>query len=191
MRIVGRKFRGFKLNSPNNIQIRPTSDRLKESIFSIIESEKYSNCIEGKFFLDLFTGTGSIGLEAFSRGADTVYLLDKNSESIELSKKNIIKLNLGNLLEKQLFLLKTNILNLNNLSLPIFDFIYIDPPYKTNYFNKILDILKKNKNLNSDTLIFLESDKNFNFFHKDFKILTTKNYGLSFLHILKPIYHCL
>ena len=69
--------------------------------------------------------------------------------------------------------------------------IYIDPPYKTNYFNKILDILKKNKNLNSDTLIFLESDKNFNFFHKDFKILTTKNYGLSFLHILKPIYHCL
>ncbi len=145
MRIVGGKYGGFKINSPKNFQIRPTSEKLKESIFSIIESQKYSNCIEGKLFLDLFTGTGSIGLEAFSRGADTVYFIDKNPQSIELSKKNIIKLNLFNLLEKKLFLLKTNVLNLNNISLPVFDFIYIDPPYKTNYFNKILGSLIKNK----------------------------------------------
>ena len=141
--------------------------------------------------MDLFTGTGSIGLEAFSRGAGKVYLIDKNPLSIELSKKNIIKLDLYNLLEKKLFLLKKNILNLNNLSLPTFDFIYIDPPYKTNYFNEILESLINNKNLNSDSIVFLESDKSFNFFHNHFKILTTKNYGVSFLHILKPVDHCL
>ncbi len=191
MRISGGKYKGFKLNPPKNDEIRPTSARLKESIFSIIESKKYSNNLEGKLFLDLCTGTGSIGLEAFSRGADIVYLIDKNPKSIELTQKNLIKLKLSNLLNTKIHLLKINLLNLDKFQFPIFNFIYVDPPYKTNYFNKVLDSLLKNNNLNQDTLIFLECYKMFNFFHKDFKILTVKKYGVSFLHIVKVKNYCL
>ena len=78
MRIISGKFKGHKLNIPKNFLIRPTTDRFKESLFSIINSEKYSSNIDGKYFLDLCSGSGGIGIEAFSRGAKKVYMIDKN-----------------------------------------------------------------------------------------------------------------
>tara|TARA_B100001175_G_C19422514_1_gene596845 strand:- start:558 stop:1133 length:576 start_codon:yes stop_codon:yes gene_type:complete len=187
MRIIGGKYKGLKLNSPKNLEIRPTSDRLKESIFSIIESKKYSDSLDGKYFLDLFTGSGSIALEAFSRGANSIYLIDKNPTAINLTKTNIEKLKLSNSINNNVFLLKANVLKLNKITLPLFHFIYIDPPYKTNFFNQILDVLLKNKNLNTETLILIETNKVINFFHSNYKILSKKNFGESFLYILKLI----
>ena len=89
MRIISGKFKGHKLNIPKNFLIRPTTDRLKESLFSIINSEKYSSNIDGKYFLDLCSGSGGIGIEAFSRGAKKVYMIDKNQNAINLILGNI------------------------------------------------------------------------------------------------------
>ena len=91
MRIISGKFKGHKLIIPKNFLIRPTTDRFKEALFSIINSEKYSSNIDGKYFLDLCSGSGGIGIEAFSRGAKKVYMIDKNQNSINLIKCLILK----------------------------------------------------------------------------------------------------
>ena len=76
MRIISGKHKGRKLSGPENSNIRPTSDRMKEAVFSMINSKKYSSNLIGKSFLDLFSGSGSIGIEAFSRGAGFVYMIE-------------------------------------------------------------------------------------------------------------------
>ena len=185
MRIIAGKYKGLKLNSPKNFDIRPSSDRLKESLFSIIESKKYSDTLNGNLFLDLFAGSGSIAIEALSRGAESIYLIDNSPYAIKLIKKNIEKLQMPYSKNKKIFLLKSNALNITKLSIPLFQFIYIDPPYKTNFFGRILDSLLKNRNLNSQSLIFIESNKKYNLFHSNFKILSTKSFGDTYLYILK------
>ena len=84
MRVIAGKARGKKLLSPQTDKIRPTLDRVKESLFNIIGFE-----IRDCSFLDLFCGSGAIGIEAISRDADKVYFVDRDSSSIELTQKNI------------------------------------------------------------------------------------------------------
>ena len=91
MRIIGGKYKGLKLLSPNGTKIRPTSDRLKESLFSIITSNKYKINIDGSDVLDICSGSGSLGIEAFSRGAISIHFIDKDQKSINLIYKNIAK----------------------------------------------------------------------------------------------------
>ena len=92
MRVIGGKYRGLKLLPPDGTKIRPTSDRLKESLFSIITSSKYMINLDNCNVLDICSGTGSLGIEAFSRGAISVYFIDKNYRSINLINRNISKL---------------------------------------------------------------------------------------------------
>ncbi|MDZ7838351.1 MAG: RsmD family RNA methyltransferase [Actinomycetota bacterium] len=84
MRIISGKYKGRKLKIPSNLDIRPTQDRVKESIFSVLGFQ-----LEQKKILDLFAGSGSLGLEALSRGADRVCFVDKSIEAIKLIKHNI------------------------------------------------------------------------------------------------------
>ena len=84
MRIISGKYRGKKLISPKNDDIRPTTDKAKESLFNIIQSYIYDSK-----FLDLFSGSGAISLEAFSRGASDVTLVEKNKSSIDIIKSKI------------------------------------------------------------------------------------------------------
>ena len=76
MRIISGKFRGLKLHPPVDLSIRPTSDRLKESLFSIIESNKYNIKIKNSKVIDICSGTGALGIEALSRGAKSIYFID-------------------------------------------------------------------------------------------------------------------
>ena len=92
MRIIGGKFKGLKLLPPDSTKIRPTSDRLKESLFSIISSNKYKIKIDSSNVLDICSGTGSLGIEAFSRGANSVIFIDRDYRSINLINKNIARL---------------------------------------------------------------------------------------------------
>ena len=138
MRIISGKYKGIKLNKLGNLKIRPTSDRLKEAVFSIIFSKKYSKSILQKKFLDLCSGSGSIGIEAFSRGAELVYLIDLNYKAIKLSELNVEQLNLSKNEKNKLIILQGDATKLKNLNLPVFDFVYIDPPYKDNSYYKIL-----------------------------------------------------
>ena len=127
MRIISGKFKGKKLFTPNNNEIRPTSDRAKEMIFNTLSSylikkkKNFSNLI----VLDCFCGSGAIGLEFLSRGVKEVIFVDNSSESVNLAQKNYQSLN-----TKQ----KVTFLSIDykkiNFCEPKINFFYLDPPYK-------------------------------------------------------------
>ena len=185
MRIISGKFKGHKLNTPKNFSIRPTTDRFKETIFSIINSEKYSSHIYGKYFLDLCSGSGGIGIEAFSRGAKKVYMIDKNQNAINLINKNLSKIKLNVELGKKIFVLKQDITKAGTLLLPQFDFIYFDPPYNSNIYTSVLKIVSDNKILKEKGLILVETDQLINIDKLNLKQIFSKKISSSFLQCFK------
>jgi 16S rRNA (guanine(966)-N(2))-methyltransferase RsmD len=155
MRIISGKFgsRRFNYKLPNGI--RPTTDMARESIFNILDNMIDYN---GLKVLDLFAGSGSIGIEFLSRGAEFVHFNDKNSQSINYIKKIIDELGVSNYSSSKisaLNYLKTN--NINSES-KIFDIIYIDPPYESNEYQAILDLIKESKFIENGGLVLVESN---------------------------------
>ena len=185
MRIIGGKYKGLKLIPPEGIKIRPTSDRLKESLFSIISSNKYKINIDSCNVLDICSGTGSLGIESFSRGAVSVYFIDKDHRSINLIYKNISKLNIDNKFENKIKIIKGEATKeLNNIN-KIFQIVLIDPPYNTNITEKCLFKLKELNLINQQSYIFAESSKTEDFNYDGYQILDIKMYRNSKLTILK------
>ena len=185
MRIIGGKYKGLKLLPPDDTKIRPTSDRLKESLFSIITSSKYKINIDNCNVLDICSGTGSLGIEAFSRGAISVYFIDKDHRSINLIYKNISKLNIDNKFENKIKIIKDEATKaLKNIK-KIFQIVLMDPPYNTNIIEKCLFKLKELNLINQDSYIFIESSKVEDFNYDGYQILDIKLYGNSKLTILR------
>lgn len=150
MRIISGKARGTKLYTLEGENTRPTLDRVKESVFSIIQSE-----IEGAKILDLFAGSGAIGLEFLSRGAQKAVLCDKSKEAVNIIKKNIEKTHMEQ--ETQVF--NTDFEKcLEKLKNEQFDIIYVDPPYETNYILKSLEKIIKLNIAKEECLIIIETD---------------------------------
>ena len=132
MRVIAGDFRGRRLSTLTGEVVRPTSDKIKEAIFSSIQFE-----VEGTCFLDLFAGSGQMGIEALSRGAKKAVFVDSNRDSINVINKNINSLNLKNKSEivnsdSILFLHKTN---------QKFDIAYLDPPYQSDNLDKALKLI--------------------------------------------------
>ena len=185
MRIIGGKYKGLKLLPPDDTKIRPTSDRLKESIFSIITSNKYKINIDNCNVLDICSGTGSLGIEALSRGAISVHFIDKDHRSINLIYKNISKLNIDNKFENKIKIIKDEATKaLKNIK-KIFQIVLMDPPYNTNITEKCLFKLKEFNLINQDSYIFAENGKTETFNYDGYQILDVKIYGNSKLTILK------
>ena len=133
MRIIAGTLKGTRLFAPKSKTIRPTSDRVREYIFSCINFD-----IIGSTVLDLFAGTGAFGIEAISRGAADAFFVDNSSEAISLIRKNLLKVDKNCRVEKKsadLFLRTTK----NS-----FDFIFCDPPYSFCHFEKIVQLILKN-----------------------------------------------
>ncbi len=148
MRIISGKARGTKLYTLEGEVTRPTLDRVKEALFNIIQNE-----VNGSIFLDMFSGSGAIGLEAASRGAKKVFLCEKDKNAIEVIKKNIEKTHL------EVTLYETSYEKmLENLDEKL-DIIYIDPPYKTNLVYEAVNKLINLNLLKSDSLIIVETDE--------------------------------
>ena len=151
MRIIGGKARGTKLYSLEGENTRPTLDRVKESLFNIIQND-----IQDSVFLDLFSGSGAIGLEAISRGAKKAILCDKSKEAIKIIQKNVAKTKF----EKQVEIYCTDfekwIKEKQGISL---DIVYIDPPYQTDYVYKAVNLLIEEKLINEKSLIIIETDR--------------------------------
>ena len=148
MRIISGKARGTKLYTLEGEITRPTLDRVKESLFNIIQEK-----ILGSSFLDVFSGSGAIGLEAASRGAKKVFLCEKDKNAIEVIKKNIEKTHL------EVTLYETSYEKmLENLDEKL-DIIYIDQPYKTNLVYEAVNKLINLNLLKSDSLIIVETDE--------------------------------
>ena len=150
MRIISGKARGTKLFTLEGENTRPTLDRVKESIFNIIQNE-----IEGAKVLDLFAGSGAIGLEFLSRGAETVALCDNSKEAINIIKKNIEKTHM----EQQAKVFNMDFEKcLEELKNEQFDIIYLDPPYDTDYVKKSLIKIIQLNITKEECLIIIETD---------------------------------
>ena len=184
MRIISGKFKGLKLHSPSNIEIRPTSDRLRESLFSIINSNKYDVNIIDANVIDICTGTGALGIEALSRGAKNLYLIDNEQNSLDIVKKNLSKIKSYDI-ESSVYIRKADAKKpFKNINL-IFNIVLIDPPYNSSIIQQCLPLLKEYNLIDKNSLIFAETSKQETISVENFKVLDTKFYGKSKLTIMK------
>ena len=178
MRIIGGNFKGKKILEPKDKETRPLKDLTKESIFNVINhSNKFSIDLEKSYVLDLFSGTGSFGLECLSREAKHVTFVENYKGILPILKKNLSNLKAV----KNYSIIENNILiNTNFLEKEKFDIIFLDPPYKVKKINMILNNLFKFKSLKLDGIIIIHRNKKEkdNFLDK-FKIIEEKNYGIS------------
>ena len=169
MRVVAGKYRGISLNEIKSDNIRPTTDKVKEAIFSKIQFD-----IKDSTFLDLFAGTGGMGIEALSRGAKEVYFADNNENSIKLIKSNFAKIKLLNYNLFHLNFIKTlELLKSKNLK---FDFIFLDPPYNENYGEKAIRRINEFDLLEEDGIIIYEHLREF-LIPDEYEIFDLKHYG--------------
>lgn len=149
MRVITGSARGRKLITLEGNDVRPTTDRVKEAIFSSIQFET-----EGSVVLDLFAGSGQLGIEALSRGAKTAVFVDNSKKSLEIVKKNLDITGFND---------KAEMYNMNSsdflkITHRKFDFVFLDPPYNKGILAEILPQLSKNLNYNGK--IFCEHEQN-------------------------------
>ena len=179
MRIIGGNLKGKKILDPIDKSTRPLKDMVRESIFNILDHSynEFVNLKNAKV-LDLFSGTGSFGIECLSRGAEKVVFFENYPKSIEILKKNIDLLSLQNKSK----IIEQNAYKINQLNITYKDFnlIFLDPPFKDNEINKLILEIKKLQITNNKTLIILHRNKKTEEqYSKDIHILREKNYGLS------------
>jgi 16S rRNA (guanine966-N2)-methyltransferase len=150
LRIISGERKGTRLFSLKKRKIRPTSDKVKGAIFNILSS------VEDKKVLDLFAGSGALGIEALSRGAQEVGFVDDSSSSLNLIRKNLAKLGF----EEKSRLIKKDVLRFLNTEFEQrFDLILADPPYGKGLCQKVLEILSGKEILNPDGVLVIEHHK--------------------------------
>lgn len=173
--LKGRKIEGFHLEGT-----RPTMDRVKESLFAMIQSYVgESTC------LDLFAGSGSLGIEAISEGAKKVYFVDFNKKAIHTIQKNMKNFQIE---DKAKTLFMDYKKALDTLQKEKFDIIFLDPPYQTDYIEKSIFLIEKYRLLKENGIIVCESDKLEKIiFNEKYRIVKEKKYGDKLIVILEGI----
>ena len=178
MRVIAGNLRGLKLSAPQGTSTRPTLDRVKEAVFSMLTPHLCDASV-----LDIFAGSGAMGIEALSRGARSCVFVENNRNAAECIKNNLISAKLTNnislLVEDAfLFLKKTR---------EKFDLIFLDPPYADNFYSDALRLIKQNDVLSENGLIVAEWDHDFGFTSDldGFTIIKDKKYGRVEITVLK------
>ena len=155
MRVVGGRLRGRNLAAPSSQAIRPTADRLRESLFNILV-HAYENPVEGARVLDLFAGTGALGIEAISRGAGFALFVDTGAEARALLRNNVEALGLGGVTK----VFRRDATNLGPAH-PVepFSLVFLDPPYGKGLAEKALASLLDGGWLTKEALLVVEEAK--------------------------------
>jgi len=182
MRVTGGICKGKSLLCPKGNGVRPTSSKVRESIFNILQlSQEGTNFYDGKtIFLDLFAGSGIMGMEALSRGASQTVFVEKNCLHSEILKKNLK--NFGEFSHEVVVSDAVKFLQNTDKN---FNLIFIDPPYASNLYQPVLnEILQKNI-LADDGIIILEHAKSFLPDVNGFELYKTKNYGDTSITIIR------
>ena len=184
MRIITGKARGIRLETLDGLDTRPTSERTKEAVFSMLQFD-----IAGSEVLDLFAGSGQMGLEALSRGALRAHLIDKGRGAHEIIKRNIKKTRLD---EGAIALCEDSIAFLERQSGDVkFDIIFIDPPYASNLIDEALTHIHSRGLAKSTSYIICESDR-FDILgvenSQKYDIIKTMKHGVAHVSVLKPIF---
>jgi 16S rRNA (guanine966-N2)-methyltransferase len=181
MRIISGKARGTKLYTLDGTATRPTLDRVKESLFNIIQND-----IEDSTVLDLFSGSGAIGLEFLSRGAKRAVLCDSSKDAIKIIKQNVQKTHFEEKVEVYNMEFTKLVERLQNQK---FDIIYIDPPYATDFIKISLEKIIEYKLVNENTKIIVETDDETRILNQiekmDVEITDKRKYGRATIIFLK------
>ena len=164
MRIISGKYRGKKLQGFNMDGTRPTMDRVKESLFGMIQTK-----IPNSKCLDLFAGSGALGLEAISMGAKSCCFVDHSKEAIKVIKQNIIKI------EEECRVIDSDYKRFLKETKEKFDIIFLDPPYQNGLLNKALKIIEELDLLNDEGIVVCEYENENPI--SSLKIIKEKNYG--------------
>ena len=173
MRIISGSARGRKILSPEGMETRPTLDRIKEAIFNIIQ-----NRLEGAKVVDVFAGTGSLGLEAASRGAEKCYLIDKGEVTYKLLEQNIENLKFQDICTSFNMDSYEALKSFANKK-EKFDLIFIDPPYLKNMIPGAVEEIFKGDLLQKDGLIVSKIDTSEDIYRGNEEILLvdSRKYG--------------
>lgn len=151
MRVIAGKARRLPLVTPEGRDTRPTTDRIKETLFSMIQTE-----VPGSLFLDLFSGSGGIGIEALSRGAEKAYFVEFGREPLRCIRANLAKTRLQDQAVVLPVEVTYGISKLGQMG-QVFDIIYADPPYQKEFEPKILQLLADSRIVRQGTMVIIES----------------------------------
>jgi 16S rRNA (guanine966-N2)-methyltransferase len=153
MRVIGGSLRGRRLSAFKGVRIRPTTDRVREAVFNIITA-----LLPRSRALDLFAGTGAMGIEALSRGVDEAHFVDSNSTSVEIIKKNIEELGLS----ERAKIIKKDVdgfLDTITKSAERYDLLFIDPPYNAGITVQTLEKVAASEALEKGAIVVVEAGK--------------------------------
>ncbi|MCI5727469.1 MAG: 16S rRNA (guanine(966)-N(2))-methyltransferase RsmD [Clostridium sp.] len=173
MRIIAGKAKGRKLLSPPTLETRPTLDRVKEAMFSMIQGYLMDAIV-----IDVFAGTGSLGLEAASRGAKEVHLIDKSAQTFPLLKQNIDNLGFADFC----FCYNSDsysVIKSEKIKSKFFDIIFIDPPYCKEMIPEVIKIVSENNMLSDDGIIVTKIDSIEEAYegYQNIELIKKKKYG--------------
>lgn len=178
MKIISGKYKGRNIEGFTIDGTRPTMDRVKESLFAMIQSY-----IDEANVLDLFSGSGNLALEALSEGAKSITLVDSNYKAIKVINNNLKNIGIND----------AKVLNMDyKKAIEVldekFDIIFLDPPYKTNYIEESLKLISKYNILSNNGIIVCESDSLDKIVYDDnYKSIKDKKYGDKYVVILKKV----
>ena len=194
MRIISGNFKGIKLYGPEDKNIRPLKDLVRESIFNFLtHSNKLEFKLEQSKILDLYSGTGSFGIECLSRQANQVIFVEKDKQALQILEKNIQKIKSKN--KTEIFFGDAFEIIKNSKKKDFFinsiskiDLVFCDPPFKDSNINSLIGLIIEKNLLNQNGLIVTHRHKN----AKDglipnFKVIEERLYGLSKITFGKPL----
>jgi 16S rRNA (guanine966-N2)-methyltransferase len=164
MRVIAGKFRSRPLRSLRGMDLRPTADRLRETLFNVLAAGD-PNSFDGKIWLDLCAGTGAVGIEALSRGAAKVYFVESSAAAVSLIQRNLRSLGLDGSETSGFELLKEDIaraLHKLEAGKVAVDFVFLDPPYRMEkIYLRTLQLLSQSPLLGPNTIVIAEHEKRF------------------------------
>lgn len=158
MRIIAGAYRSRPLKSLPGLDLRPTSDRLRETLFNVLAA---SSTLAGSVWLDLFAGTGAVGIEALSRGARQVYFVEMERKHARLLRENLRSLKIGegfDVVEREV----AEALPLLDASAEVCDFCFLDPPYRLRgAYERTLEFLGQSRLVGQSSIVIAEHEKKF------------------------------
>ncbi len=177
MRIIAGEAKGRKLIVPKNLDIRPTGDRVKESIFNMI-----SPYVGGAVVVDVFAGTGNLGLEAISRGAEKVYFVDSSPLSLEMVKENISITGFS----EQSSIIKGHYERALKDIPQKADIFFLDPPYNKGYVMDCVRCISSYEKVSHEGILVIEHNKEeVPDKYEKFQLIKRKRYGITTISILR------
>ena len=169
VRIIGGRFRGKKLHFPDLPNLRPTSDRIRETVFNWL-----MNDIQDKNCLDAFAGSGALGFEAYSRGACSVTMIEKARQAVFKLKENAESLAM---LNRPVKVHQMDSIHFLKSTQSVFDIIFLDPPFKDNQMSECIEIITQRELLSPDGILYIESPKEVKMPEKKWQIIKQKKSG--------------